>query len=93
MSTENVVAAENAIRNALEWANDEEATSITHAMVANALATVALVEQQRIANLIALGQFRVAPSDIAHFRHVVAQPKDEFSLHVSPQIAEALGLS
>ncbi|MEV4735526.1 MULTISPECIES: hypothetical protein [unclassified Microbacterium] len=56
-------------------------------------ATLALVEQQRIANLITLGQFRVAPDDVAHFRHIVAQPKDDYTLQVSPQIAEALGLS
>lgn len=62
-------------------------------MQAQVHATLALVEQQRIANVIALGQFRVAPGDVAHFRHVVAQPKDEFTLQVSPQIAEALGLS
>jgi len=56
-------------------------------------ATLALVEQQRIANLIALGEFRIAPGDVAHFRHIVAQPSGEYSLTVSPQIAEALGLS
>lgn len=56
-------------------------------------ATRLLAEQQRIANLIALGQFRVAPGDVAHFRHLVAQPLDEYSITVSPQIKEALGLS
>lgn len=34
----------------------EEATSITHAMVAQAHATLALVDQQRISNLIAFAQ-------------------------------------
>ncbi|MTV64650.1 hypothetical protein, partial [Streptococcus pneumoniae] len=34
-------------------------------------ATLALVEQQRIANLIALGQFTIVPGDMPTFRHVV----------------------
>lgn len=47
----NITDAENAIRTALEQANDEEATSITHAMIAVSLATLALVEQQHVANM------------------------------------------
>lgn len=55
-------------------------------------ATLALVEQQRIANLIALGQFRVGAEDLPHLRHLVIRPKNEYDIDSVPDIAAALGI-
>lgn len=55
-------------------------------------ATLALVEQQRIANLTALGQFRVGVDDLPHLRHLVIRPKNEYDIEAVPDIAAALGI-
>lgn len=55
-------------------------------------ATLALVEQQRIANLIALGQFRVGPDDLPPFRHLVMQPVNAYDVEPTTDIAAALGI-
>lgn len=100
MSAERIDHGLDALRNlegALELMQENGADGVTLASqqiaIAGVQATLALVEQERVSNLLALGQFRVAPGDLAHFRHIVAQPKDEFNLQVSPQITEALGLA
>lgn len=77
------------------WPNDRDGVNheadraIAEAQV---LATLALVEQQRIANLIALGQFRVGVNDLPHLRHLVVEPKNEHDIQPVPEIREALGL-
>lgn len=88
----------------IEWAHDQQARmgefdeSVQHnATLAVAEATLALVEQQRIANLIALatgvdvisghGIARMASNE-AH-RHIVSDPNGEFR----PEIRQALGMT
>lgn len=62
------------------------------AAVAQVHAVLALVEQQRIANLIALGMYRNADgSRLA--QHAVAHPVDEYSVAINDEIKEALGLT
>lgn len=70
-------------------AENEEATSITHAAVAQAHATLALAEQQRIANLIEIANnaARMAvegTSDMADYLDLFQK--------VNPAIMEGLGL-
>lgn len=91
--------ARDSISLAQDDALAEEATSITHAMIANAEATLALVEQQRIANLIALSQaldgngWQAAEPLDAIFAYRNTEPDDEFAgLHIRPDIAAALGI-
>lgn len=55
-------------------------------------ATLALAEQQRIANVIALASLRVAPNDVLALRHLVMEPKDEYGLQPTAAIREGLGL-
>ena len=55
-------------------------------------ATFALVEQQRIANLIALGQFRVGPNELPPFRHLVMRPVNAYDVEPTTDIAAALGI-
>ena len=64
--------------------------SLVQAQIAQVHATLALVEQQRIANLIALGQFTVVPGDMPIFRHVVFDK--ETGEGISPEIRKGLGL-
>ena len=61
---------------------------------AQAEATPALVEQQRIANLIALGSFRVVASELPPFRGLVVVPRglSDYDLEPHQEIREALGL-
>ncbi|WP_434315876.1 hypothetical protein [Leifsonia sp. P73] len=59
---------------------------------AQAVATLALAEQQRIANRIALGQFRVSPDDVALFRSLVIEPRGEYAVAPVDEIREGLGL-
>lgn len=55
-------------------------------------ATLALVEQQRVANLIALAGLRVDPSGMPPLRHLAITPNGEFSVGAAPDIAAALGI-
>lgn len=74
--------------------NDERIRlAAVHAAEAQAEATLAFVEQQRIANLIALGQFRVGVNDLPHLRHLAVEPANEIDLQPVAEIREALGLS
>lgn len=50
-------------------------------------ATLALVEQQRIANTLALGQYKIAPGDMPIYRGVIFDGES-----VKADIREALGL-
>ncbi len=84
---DHVIDANNSIANALHLAGEEEATSITHAMVASASATLALVEQQRAANMLAFAQFDWRDGD----EHVFTAQK--YALELRTKAAEALGLS
>lgn len=59
---------------------------------AHAVATLALAEQQRIANRIALGQFRVSPDEVALFRSLVMEPRGEYEVAPVAEIREGLGL-
>ena len=54
-------------------------------------ATLALVEQQRIANIIALGQVCIG-SDVPLFRHLVVEPVDGHGVRPTVEIREGLGL-
>ncbi|GLU91311.1 hypothetical protein [Agromyces sp. NBRC 114283] len=56
-------------------------------------ATLALVEQQRIANLIALASLRVDPLDFPPLRHLAIEPRDEHSVQPVATIREGLGLA
>lgn len=56
-------------------------------------ATLALVEQQRLANLIALGQFRNVSEGFPPLRHLVLEAVDEFSVQPVSVLRDGLGLS
>ena len=62
------------------------------AILAQAEATLALVDQQRIANLIALGQFRVGPDELPPFRHLVMRLANAYDVEPTTDIAAALGI-
>ena len=62
------------------------------AQAAQAEATLALVEQQRVANLIALGQFRVGVDDLPHLRHLVIEPVNEIDVAPTEEICAVLGI-
>lgn len=55
-------------------------------------ATLALAEQQRIANVIALGQFRIAPEETPPMRGLVIEPRGEYDVQPRADIRKALGL-
>ena len=78
-----------------EWMEREGDTDVTNtvvAMHAQVHATLALVEQQRIANLIALGQFRVGPDELPPFRHLVMRLANASDVEPTTDIAAALGI-
>ncbi|MFF8817307.1 hypothetical protein ACF07D_04815 [Leucobacter sp. NPDC015123] len=86
-------------REALRGSGDGRnfATDASNAAIAHAV--LALVEQQRIANLITLSQaldgngWQAAEPLDAIYGYNNAEPFDEFAgLHVRPEIREALGL-
>ena len=54
-------------------------------------ATLALVEQQRVANLIALAGYEHANGSRS-YQYAVARPVNEFDLALNDEIKEALGL-
>ena len=60
--------------------------------VAQVHATLALVEQQRIANLVALGQFRIVPEDWPRHRMMLYEPVRMSSDSARAEVLEALGL-
>lgn len=60
--------------------------------LAQAHATLALVEQQRIANLIALGSLRLGPNEYPVLRHLVIEPSGENDVAPVAAIREGLGL-
>ena len=62
---------------------------LTVAIEAQTLATLALVEQQRIANLIALAGLEMN----GPLRHLAIQPDGPYSIDVKDDIAAALGLT
>ena len=66
--------------------------AISTAILAQAEATLALVEQQRISNLIALGQFRVGPDELPPFRHLVMRAANAYDVEPTTDIATALGI-
>ena len=84
-----------------EWqaeAGDMEETQLANAFIAQAEATLALVEQQRIANLIALTKFAFekygvyAPTG-ANLPALFLPPEtDQGNMRLHPDIAAALGI-
>lgn len=64
----------------------------TLALVAQVHATLALAEQQRIANLIAIAEFRVAPTDAPALRYLALEPVGDYDAQPTAEIREALGL-
>lgn len=90
---DHVSTARGALTNAAALLQShDDAGALGMATVANAEATLALVEQQRIANLIALGQFRIGPNDLPPLRHLVVEPADEYKVQPVEAIREGLGL-
>ncbi len=83
-------AAARATLNALEEMSPTEPMSTAMGLIAvgQVHATLALVEQQRIANLIALGQYTIVPGEMPIYRGVIFEGEN-----VKPEIREALGLS
>lgn len=55
-------------------------------------ATLALVEQQRIANLIALSQVVAGNGTARPFNYHVMIPTGEYGVGLNPDIAQALGI-
>lgn len=73
-----------------EWqgeAGDMEENQLANAFIAQAEATLALVEQQRIANLIALGVIGGGPISRESPKHVI-----DYLLSDYPEVAAALGI-
>lgn len=75
----------------IQWAHDHSAPEMLDQ--AQVHATLALVEQQRVANLIALGQVRIGATDLPPYRYLVAEPFGEYDIRPPAEIREALGLS
>lgn len=71
--------------------NPDETQAQTTALIAQAEATLALVEQLRIANLIALGQATHADGSRIYWRAIV-DPAGHDSAIVRADIREGLGL-
>lgn len=84
-----------AARTHLELASQvtDDSGRALHLAGAQAEATLALVEQQRIANLIALGSIRIGPNDTPALRHLIVEPKNEYDVQPTAAISEGLGLS
>jgi hypothetical protein len=56
-------------------------------------ATLALVEQQRIANVIALASLRFGPNELPPLRHLAIVPHGLSDVQPAPGIREGLGLA
>lgn len=76
----------------MEREGDTDVTNTVVALHAQVHATLALAEQQRIANLIALGRFRVGPDELLPFRHLVMRLASAYDVEPTPDIAAALGI-
>ena len=76
----------------MEREGDTDVTNTVVALHAQVHATLALAEQQRIANLIALGQFRVGPDEPPPFRHLVMRLANAYDVEPTTDIAAALGI-
>ena len=94
-ASENVELAELQISNAITAMESEEAPSIVHAMLAQTRATLALAEQQRLANIIALAH--VADTSDAEVTPMEREAWEALGVRgegtMRPEIREALGLS
>ena len=77
---------------AYSWGDESRAAdrAIAHAQVH---ATLALAEQQRIANIIALASLRIGPNDTPALRHLAIEPHGLDSVRPAAVIREGLGLS
>lgn len=79
---------ENSVKaQASEQPNNEQLAT-AYAGIAQVHGTLALVEQQRIANLVALAQLTIVPGDMPIFRGVVWEGE-----RLRADIREALGVS
>ena len=92
---DHVAIARERLHTAAPWlssAGRSDLGQVANILAAQADATLALVEQQRIANLIALGQFRVGPDELPPFRHLVMRPVNAYDVEPTTDIATALGI-
>lgn len=88
---------------AMEWLTPAEGTGLTWtetsgmAAIAQAHATLALVEQQRIANLIALARVEsenhTTPTDALDALYTREETSFDTKLHTRAEIREGLGLA
>lgn len=65
---------------------------LVFAQLATVRAMQAQTEQARIANLIALGQYRVAPDDLPPFRSYLMEPVGTFEVRPVEEIRKGLNL-
>jgi hypothetical protein len=72
------------------WNKGSAATAAAQIAGANAHATLALVEQQRIANIIAIGTARIAPDQPPPLRALVFELAGEYDIRPTEMIREAL---
>lgn len=95
---DHAAAARRHVEWAHEWQGDEgstDATNIATVLLAQTHATLALVEQQRIANLIALAGASDSIRARQQAEEVLYQPtpvQAGIDLPLSPEIADALGI-
>ncbi len=84
----------------ISWAREVQHEGITErsvtglALIAQAEATLALVEQQRIANLIALGYGHTSPSGdvVGEARRALVERRSADRHQLRPDVAGALGI-
>lgn len=91
---DHAAAARRHVEWAHEWQGDEgstDATNIATVLLAQTHATLALVEQQRIANLIALTQETFAAHEAREALGTFATAKLGEQIGLRPDIAAALG--
>ncbi len=91
-----VASAKRLIENGLHEYQSEEgfsdASMLTVALEAQVKATLALAEQQRIANIIALASLRIRPDQVPPLLHLAVCPVGEFGTAPKAEIADVLGI-
>lgn len=95
--TDHAAEARGLLRWLEKWQGEEgstDATNIACALMAQAHATAALVEQQRIANLIALGYGHTSPSGdvMGEARRALVERTGADRHQLRPDVAAALGI-
>lgn len=74
----------------IKWAHEVQSAQVENAVLAQVEATLALVEQQQIANLIALGILDIDEMPETGERGLIYSPPDD--TRNCPDIASALGI-